>query len=183
MTDFNAKEKDATQRMESALTVLNTHFRKIRTGRAHSSLIEDIKADYYGNPTPLMQMANINTPDARTINIVPYDKTQIPTIAKAIEDSDLGMTPNTSEEAIIINIPPLNEETRNNFCKQARTEAEQSKVAIRNVRRDVLHKVKEDAESEDMEKQQIQQVDKLTESYIQKVDQLLQQKEKELLEF
>lgn len=183
MTDFEAITKDARHRMESAINVLNSNFRKLRTGRAHSSLVEDIKASYYGNPTPLSQMANITTPDARTINITPYDKGTLDDITKAIHDSDLGLTPNTSADAVIINIPQLNEETRNNFSKHARGEAEQARIAIRNVRRDAQGKIKATAESEDLEKQQHQQIDKVTEEYIGKVEELLEQKEKDLMQF
>ena len=182
MNDFSNIEKDTNHRMDSALNVLVANFRKLRTGRAHSALVEDIKAPYYGNPTPIKQMANINTPDARTITIVPYDKNQINDIAKAIQDYDIQLTPNTGSDSVIINIPPLNEETRNNFCKQARNEAEQSRIAIRNVRRDVLHKVKESAESEDLEKQQTQQIDKITEDFINRVDKLLEDKERDLMQ-
>lgn len=183
MNDFEAISKDARHRMDSAINVLNANFRKLRTGRAHSSLVEDIKASYYGNPTPLSQMANITTPDAKTISISPYDKGTMDDIVKAISESDLGLTPNTSPDAVIINIPQLNEETRNNFCKQARSEAEQGRIAIRNVRRDAQSKIKDNAESEDLEKQQHQQIDKITEEYIGKVDELLAQKEKDLMQF
>lgn len=182
MTDYQNIEKDMKHRMESALTVLAGNFRKLRTGRAHSSLVEDIKVSYYNNPTPLKQMANINTPDGRTISIVPYDKGLINDVAAAIIASDLGLTPNTSSDAIIINIPPLNEETRNNYRKHARSEAEQSKIAIRNVRRDALHKIKEETSSEDEERNEAAKVDKMTEEFIKKVDERLQQKEQDLIE-
>lgn len=181
MTDFQAIEKDINHRMENALSVLSENFRKIRTGRAHSSLVEDIKVPYYGNPAPIKQMANINTPDARTISIVPYDKSHIADIAKALQDVDISLNPNTTSDAVIINIPLLNEETRNNFRKHARNEAEQARIAIRNVRRDAIHKVKENLASEDLEKQQIQQVDNITDKFINSVDELLKQKEEELM--
>ncbi|MBE8182304.1 MAG: ribosome recycling factor [Candidatus Portiera sp.] len=183
MNDFETITKDARHRMESAINVLNTNFSKLRTGRAHSSLVEDIKASFYGTPTPLAQMANINTPDAKTISISPYDKSCLDDIARAIGDSDLGLTPNTTADAVIINIPQLNEETRSNFSKHARGEAEQGRIAIRNVRRDVQSKIKSNAQSEDLEKQQHQQIDKLTEEYIGRVEELLQQKEKDLMQF
>ncbi len=183
MNDIETITKDVRHRMESALNVLSTNFSKIRTGRAHSSLVEDIKASYYGTPTPIKQMASINTPDAKTISITPFDKTQMDEIAKAISDSDLGLTPNTSADAVIINIPQVNEETRNNFRKHARGETENSRIAIRNVRRDAQNKIKDNAESEDLEKQQHQQIDKITEEYISRAEELLQQKEKDLMEF
>ncbi len=182
MTGYESIEKDMKHRMEAALSVLASNFSKLRTGRAHSSLVEDIKVAYYGNPTPLNQVANINTPDARTLSIVPYDKGQMNEISAAIRDSDLGLNPNTSADSIIINIPPLNEETRNNYRKHARAEAEQTRVAIRNVRRDVIHKIKEAAASEDEEKQESAKVDKATEEFIGKVEERLQQKEQELME-
>ena len=178
-----ALHKDMEKRMANALNVLNTHFHKIRTGRAHSSLIEDIKADYYGTPTPINQMASIKTLDARTLTIIPWDKQQLEAIVMAILKSDLELNPNNTGEEIVIKLPPLTEETRKNYQKHARLEAEKTRIAIRNVRRDGLHKLKEAANSEDEEKILHKDIDKLTEEYIKKVDEKLQHKEKELLEF
>lgn len=175
--------KDITKRMDSALTVLNTHFHKIRTGRAHSSLIEDIKVDYYGNPTPINQMASVKVLDARTLSILPWDKNQLDAVNNAILKSDLGLNPNNSGDEIIIQLPPLTEETRKDYQKHARAEAENARIAIRNVRRDGLHKLKESAPSEDEEKVAHKEIDQLTEDYIKKVDEQLKLKEKELLEF
>lgn len=169
--------------MESAISVLNSHFHKIRTGRAHSSLIEDIKVDYYGNPTPINQMATVKALDARTLSVQPWDKSQLDAVSNAILKSDLGLNPNNSGDEIIIQLPPLTEETRKDYQKHARTEAENARIAIRNVRRDGLHKLKESASSEDEEKITHKEIDRLTEEYIKKVDEQLQLKEKELLEF
>lgn len=168
--------------MNNALNVLNTHFHKIRTGRAHGSLLEDIKVDYYGAPTPLNQMANFKVLDARTLSITPWDKQQIEQILAAVRNSDLRLTPNRSGNDIIINLPPLTEETRKDYHKHARAEAENARIAVRNVRRDVLHKLKETAGSEDEEKAAHKVVDKLTEEYIKRIDQQLHHKEKELME-
>ena len=169
--------------MSGALGVLSAHFHKIRTGRAHSSLIEDIKADYYGTPTPINQMASIKILDARTLCIIPWEKRQLESIVTAIHKSDLDLNPNNTGEEIIIKLPPLTEETRKNYQKHARLEAENTRIAIRNVRRDGLHKLKETGPSEDEEKIIHKKIDKLTEEYIKKVDEQLRRKEKELLAF
>ena len=179
--DKNLKS-DIEKRMNAALQVLITHFHKIRTGRAHSSLLEDIKADYYGALTPLNQMANIKNLDARTLCVTPWDQQQSEQIATAIRNSDLGLNPNVSGNDIIINLPPLTEETRRDYQKHARAEAENARVAVRNVRRDGLHKLKEISGSEDEEKLSHKEIDKLTEESIKRIDQQLEHKEKELME-
>ena len=176
-------QTDMQKRMESALTVLNHHFHKLRTGKAHSSLVEDIKVEYYGNLTPLQQMASIRTPDARTLSIAPWDKSQIEHVQKALQTSPLGLVPNVKDNEILINLPPLTEETRKDYQRQARNEAEQARIAIRNVRRDTLHKIKDLELSEDEEKRMHNEADKITEDFIKRVDDLLHQKEEDLLSF
>ncbi len=177
-------ETDMKKRMDNAILVLNQHFNKLRTGRAHSSLVEDIKADYHGNPTPLNQMASIRILDARTLSISPWDKNQTETVQKALLASSLGLNPNVNDKGeVLIALPPLTEETRKDYQKQARNEAEQARIAIRNVRRDTLHKIKKLEPSQDDEKRMGNEADKITEEYIKRADHLLHQKEEDLASF
>jgi len=139
---LNDLKKDAESRMSKAVDALGNNFNKIRTGRAHPSILDGIQVPYYGAETPLNQLANINVEDSRTLAISPWEKQLVPDIEKAIMKSDLGLNPSTSGGLIRLPMPPLTEETRKNYIKQARTEAEHARVAVRNVRRDVLSDVK-----------------------------------------
>jgi len=178
--------KDAEVRMQNSLDALSSNFNKIRTGRAHPSLLDGIKVEYYGADTPLNQMANVNVEDARTLSLTAWDKSMIPEIERAIMKSDLGLNPATAGEVIRIPMPPLTEETRKGYIKQARSEAEAARVSVRNARRDAMGMLKElvkDKEiSEDEERRGQDQVQKLTDGFIARVEEMLTGKEADLLE-
>ncbi|WP_041523113.1 ribosome recycling factor [Gilvimarinus agarilyticus] len=178
-------KKDADTRMQKALVAMGNNFNKIRTGRAHPSLLDGIMVSYYGVETPLAQVANVNVEDARTLSIKPWEKPMVPEIEKAIMKSNLGLNPSTSGDNIRIPLPALTEETRKGYIKQARAEAENGRVSIRNVRRDVLSDVKallKDKEiSEDEDRRTQDDVQKITDKYIAEVDKVLAQKEEELM--
>jgi len=177
---------EADAQMMRALEALGHHFNKIRTGRAHPSLLDSVTVNYYGAETPLNQMSNINVEDARTLAITAWDRTSVPAIEKAIMKSDLGLNPSTSGGVIRIAMPMLTQETRKGFIKAARQEAEAARVSIRNARRDAMvllkDAVKEKLISEDDERRGQDVVQKLTDSYTAKVDQQLSAKEADLME-
>ncbi len=179
-------KSEAAQRMEKSLDALQHNFNKIRTGRAHPSLLDGIRVDYYGADTPLNQMANINVEDARTLSLVAWDKTSVPAIEKAIMKSDLGLNPSTAGEVIRIPMPMLTEETRKGYIRQARAEAESARVSVRNARRDGMAMLKElvkDKEiSEDEERRGQDEVQKLTDSFVARVEKQLAAKEADLME-
>ena len=176
---------DTEERMEKALAALERDFQKLRTGRATTALVDGIKADYYGTPTPISQMASVAVPDSRTITIQPWDKGGISVVEKAILKSDLGLTPVNDGRIIRINIP-LTEERRKELVKVARKYTEDAKVAVRNVRRDAndsLKKLeKEKAITEDEQKKAEAEVQKLTDKYVKEVDAMVAKKSKELAE-
>ena len=178
-------KSDASERMAKAVEALGNNFNKIRTGRAHPSILDGVMVNYYGSDTPLKQVANISVLDARTLSLSPWEKAMVPEIEKAIMKSDLGLNPVTTGELMRIPMPPLTEETRKNYIRQARNEAESARVSIRNVRRDALGMVKdlekEKEISEDDSKKAQDDIQKLTDSYIKKVDQISEDKEKELM--
>jgi len=179
-------KQDAQQRMEKSLEALSHNFNKIRTGRAHPSLLDGVRAEYYGAETPLNQLANINVEDARTLAVTAFDRSMTPTIEKAIMKSDLGLNPATAGDVIRIPMPMLTEETRKGYIKQARAEAEAARVSIRNARRDAnsllkeLVKDKEISEDDDRRGQDL--IQKLTDSFIAKVEDALAVKEADLME-
>lgn len=183
---LNDLKKDAESRMSKAVDALSNNFNKIRTGRAHPSILDGIHVSYYGAETPLNQLANINVEDSRTLAISPWEKQLVPEIEKAIMKSDLGLNPSTSGGLIRLPMPPLTEETRKNYIKQARAEAEHARVAVRNVRRDVLSDVKallkEKEISEDDEHRAQDEVQKITDNYISRIDKALTAKETDLME-
>jgi ribosome recycling factor len=183
---MNAVKKDAEERMEKALAALERDFSKLRTGRASTSLVDGLKVDYYGTPTPIGQLASIATPDSRTITIQPWDRGSFSLVEKAILKSDLGLTPVNDGKIIRIGIPPLTEERRKDLSKMSRKYGEETKVAIRNIRRDAneaLKKLEKDKNhSEDEIKRAQEGIQKLTDSYVTKVDQKCQTKEKEIME-
>lgn len=177
---------DALTRMKKSADALVTAFTKIRTGRAHPSILDGVMVSYYGADTPLSQVANINVEDARTLAIIPWEKHIVPDIEKAIMTSDLGLNPSTSGEVIRVPMPMLTEETRKNFIKQARKEAEGARVAVRNIRRDangdLKDLVKEKEISEDDQRRGEELVQKATDQMVAEIDKLLAKKEADLME-
>ncbi|WP_300157676.1 ribosome recycling factor [Solidesulfovibrio sp.] len=177
---------DAEERMKKALASLDKEFSRLRTGRATTSLLDGIRVDYYGTPTPLDQIASISTPDSRTIAIQPWDRKAFNDVEKAILKSDLGLTPVNDGKIIRIGIPPLTEDRRKDLVKVAKKYAEEAKVAVRNIRRDAneaLKKKKNDkAISEDDQHKGQEDVQKLTDAYIAKTDDVFAKKEKEIME-
>lgn len=182
---INDIKKDAEARMKKAIESLGNHFNKIRTGRAHPSLLDGISVNYYGTETPLSQLANINVEDSRTLSISPWERNLVPEIEKAIMKSALGLNPSTNNGLIRVPLPMLTEETRKNFIKQARAEAENGRVVVRNVRRDVLNDVKsllkDKAIGEDDERRAQDEIQKITDKYIAEVDKALAAKEVDLM--
>lgn len=183
---INELKEDAKERMAKAIEALGHNFNKIRTGRAHPSLLEGIRVSYYGVDTPLSQLANVGVEDARTLTVTPWEKAVVPDVEKAIMKSDLGLNPATAGTVIRIPMPPLTEETRKGYIKQARQEAESARVSIRNVRRDVLSDIKdlqkEKEISEDDERRAQDDVQKITDQYVAEVDKALAAKEADLME-
>src|SRR5688572_5032994 len=179
-------KKDATQRMAKCVQTFQTDLKKLRTGRAHPSLLEHLKVDYYGSETPLQQIASINVEDARTLVVSPYEKTMVQAIEKAIHKSDLGLTPMSAGTVIRIPMPPLTEERRRDFTKVVRQDAESARVSVRNVRRDVMNDIKELLKekliSQDDERRAETEVQKLTDKHVADIDQLLAVKEKEIMQ-
>ena len=177
---------DTEDRMEKAMAALERDFQKLRTGRATTALVDGIKADYYGTPTPISQMASVAVPDSRTITIQPWDKGGISVVEKAILKSDLGLTPVNDGRIIRINIPPLTEERRKELAKQVHKYGEDGKVAVRNVRRDAndsLKKLeKEKTITEDEQKKAEAEVQKLTDKFVADADKRSQAKEKEIMD-
>jgi len=178
-------KQDTEDRMGKALEALSHNFNKIRTGRAHPSLLDSIRLEYYGAETPLNQLANINIEDARTLSVVAFDKGITPDIERAILKSDLGLNPATAGDVIRIPMPVLTEETRKGYIKQARGEAESARVSIRNARRDGLGMLKELLKekeiSEDEERRGQDAIQKLTDDYVAKVEAALGVKETDLM--
>jgi len=182
---INELKSDAESRMQKSVESLNTAFAKIRTGRAHPSLLEGVRVSYYGAESPLSQVANVTAEDGRTLAIRVWERSMVPEIEKAILKSDLGLNPSTAGEVIRVPLPPLTEETRKGYTRQARQDAEQARVAIRNIRRDVLADIKELEKekeiSEDEERRAQDDVQKITDKYIAAVDKALETKEKDLM--
>ena len=177
---------DGKRRMQNAVDALRSEFGVIRTGRASTGILDRIHVDYYGTRTPLKQLASLATPDPRTISITVYDKNAVNAVVRAIQESDLGLTPNTDGVVIRLNIPPLTAERRKDLVKLVRGMAEDTRVAVRNVRRDIIQHLKnlkkESKISEDEERRAEEEVQKLTDSFIEKIDELLKHKEAEILE-
>jgi ribosome recycling factor len=177
---------DAKARMHKCVLAFQSDLKKLRTGRAHPSLIEHLKVDFYGNESSLNQVANIAVEDARTLTITPWDKSMVQAIEKAIHKSDLHLTPMTAGAVIRIPLPPLTEERRRDIMKVVRQDAENAKVSVRNVRRDVLAEVKEALKekliSQDDERRGQDEIQKLTDKAIAEIDQVMAVKEKEILQ-
>lgn len=178
--------KKTTERMEGAIEALKKDLGSIRTGRASLALLEGITVDYYGTPTPIQQVASLSIPEPRQIMIQPWEQRLIPEIEKAIMKSDLGLTPTNDGRTIRINIPPLTEERRRQLVKIVKKRAEEARIAVRNIRRDANEELKklekEKHLSEDEVKRSQEEIQKLTDSYIAKVDEILAHKEKEIME-
>lgn len=176
--------EDTEEKMEKALIHLEEELLRIRAGKATPNILDGISVDYYGSLTPLNQVSNISTPDGKTIAVQPWEKSMVETIEKAILAANIGLTPINNGELIRINIPPLTEERRNNLVKQIRQMAENTRVSIRNTRREAneaLKQMKKDGLSEDLEKDAEVKVQEMTDKYIGKVDTLIDAKEKDIL--
>ncbi|MDH5765102.1 MAG: ribosome recycling factor [Gammaproteobacteria bacterium] len=177
---------DAEKRMKKTIDALHSELAKIRTGRAHPSLLDHVTVDYYGTDTPINQVANVNIEDSRTLLVTPWEKTMVAAVEKAIMTSDLGLNPATAGTAIRVPMPALTEERRRDLVKVVKHEAENSRVAIRNIRRDAngdfKDLLKEKEISEDEERKAIDSIQKLTDKYVAEIDQVLAAKEKEMME-
>jgi ribosome recycling factor len=178
--------KDADDRMNKTLKALASELAKIRTGRAHPSLLEHISVNYYGSQVPLNQAANINVLDARTLGVAPWDKNMVAAIEKAIMNSDLGLNPVTAGSVMRVPLPVLTEERRKELTRVVRSEAEKARVAIRNIRRDANHHLKEMLKekliTEDEDRRQEDKIQKITDVHIKDIDNTLKEKELELME-
>jgi ribosome recycling factor len=183
---MNETIENTTERMEKSISSLGQAFNKIRTGRANPAILDDVKIDYYGNLSPLNQTASISVEEGRSLVISPWDKTLIPEIEKAIMNSNLGLNPSTSSDLIRITMPSLTEETRQDYIKQARSEAENSRVSIRNIRRDANQACKESQTSGEISEDDLRRMEDLiqkeTDRFIAIVDSELKDKESDLLE-
>jgi ribosome recycling factor len=184
MTVVDVK-KNADQKMQKSIETLKADLAKVRTGRAHTGILDHVMVDYYGNPTQLSQVANVTLIDARTIGVQPWEKKMVAVVEKAIRESDLGLNPSTQGDMIRVPTPPLTEERRKEMVKLVKGEAEDAKIAIRNIRRDgneALKKLlKEKACSEDDERRAQDEIQKLTDKFVAEVDKLVAEKEKEVL--
>ncbi|MES2299906.1 MAG: ribosome recycling factor [Pseudomonadota bacterium] len=178
-------KKSAEQRMVKSIDTLKADLSKVRTGRAHTGILDHVQVDYYGSPTALTQIANVTLIDARTIGVQPWEKKMLNVVEKAIRDADLGLNPSSQGDMIRVPTPPLTEERRKEMVKLVKGEAEDAKIAIRNIRRDAnetLKKlVKDKACSEDDERRSSEEIQKLTDKFVADVDKLVAEKEKEVL--
>ena len=179
-------EAESKEQMQKTISSLEKKLQRLRTGRANPSLLDSIEVDYYGSITPISQLSNISIEDARTLSIVPWEKDQVQSIEKAIQSSDIGLQPATSGDVIRVIIPELTEETRKDLIKVAKSEAENSKVSIRNQRRDANGMLKEFCNEKEISQDDLRRgeeiIQKLTDEFIEKIDVLLDKKEKDLLE-
>jgi len=178
-------KKNTEQKMQKSIDTLKADLAKVRTGRAHAGILDHVQVDYYGTPTHISQVANITLLDARTIGVQPWEKKMIATVEKAIRESDLGLNPSTQGDIIRVPTPALTEERRKEMVKLCKSEAEDAKIAVRNIRRDAnegLKKLlKDKAISEDDERREQDDVQKLTDKFVTEIDKLVAEKEKEVL--
>jgi ribosome recycling factor len=178
-------KKNAQERMSKSLETLRADLAKVRTGRAHTGILDHVMVEYYGSPTALSQVANVTLMDARTIGVQPFEKKMAATIEKAIRDADLGLNPSSQGDMIRVPTPPLTEERRKEMVKLVKSEAEDAKIAVRNIRRDgnegLKKLVKDKAISEDDERRAVDEVQKLTDKFIADIDKMVTEKEKEVL--
>lgn len=183
---INEIKQDSEARMKKTIESLKIDMTKVRTGRANAGLLDHVQVDYYGTMTPLSQVASVTTSDSRTIMVTPWEKSMVAAVEKAILNSDLGLNPATAGSAIRVPMPPLTEERRKELIKVVRNEGEQSKVSIRNIRRDANNQlkdlVKDKSISEDDERRAGEVIQKLTDKYVAEVDVVLAAKEKDLME-
>ncbi|SDX07175.1 ribosome recycling factor [Marinobacter mobilis] len=183
---INEIKSDAEKRMKKSLEALGSAFNKIRTGRAHPAILDSVMVNYYGQDTPLKQVAAVNVEDSRTLVVAPWEKNLTPTIEKAIMSSDLGLNPSTNGDVIRVPMPMLTEETRREMVKQAKADAEHGRVSVRNARRDANNDLKELLKekeiSEDDQRRGEDEIQKLTDRYIAEVDKMLKAKEEDLME-
>lgn len=183
---INEIKKDASDRMDKSIKALEQALIKLRTGRAHTSLLDHITVDYYGSETPLSQCSNVNVEDSRTLIVTPWDKSMVATIEKAILNSDLGLNPMSAGTVIRVPLPPLTEERRKDMIKVVRHEAENGRISIRNIRRDALSDIKdllkEKMIGEDEERRAHDEVQAITDAHVARVDKILETKESELME-
>ena len=186
MTAIDDFLQDATRRMDNSIEAAREHFNSVRTGRASPALLDRVQIDYYGQPTPLKQLATINAPEARLLTVQPFDPSSIKAIERAIQESDLGLTPSNDGKVIRLPIPQLTEERRKELVKVVRQMAEEGRVAVRNVRRDVMHHLQELVRNgdvgDDEERRAEDRVQKLTDEHVKKIDELLKHKEAEIME-
>lgn len=186
MDSIESIRKDAEKRMGKSIDALRSDLGKIRTGRAHAGLLDHINVDYYGTPTPINQVASVTVSDARTLLVSPWEKNMVKPVEKAIMESDLGLNPATAGQSIRIPLPPLTEERRKELAKLVRSEGENAKIAIRNIRRDGNHHCKELLKkkeiSEDDDKRAEDLIQKLTDRFVAEVDTLVTEKEKDIME-
>lgn len=182
---INDIKKDAETRMQKSVESLRHDLTKLRTGRASTALVDNLKVNYYGSDVPLSQVASVAIADARTLTITPWEKNMVSVVEKAIFASDLGLTPNTAGQLIRINLPPLTEERRKELSKHVSHEGENAKVAVRNIRRDAMHQIKELLKSkqitEDEERRAEDDIQKLTDKYVKDIDGVVKDKETELM--
>lgn len=173
--------EEAKEGMEKAIAHLKKQLSNIRAGKANPSMVGSVMVEYYGSQTPLNQVANVNTPDARTLSIQPYEKSMIQEIEKGIMQANLGFNPMNNGESVIINVPPLTEERRKQLTKQAKAEAEDAKVGVRNDRKQANQEIKKLDLSEDYQKDVENDIQELTDSYIDRIEKILDSKEKEIM--
>ena len=182
MTEEIELELDAAKEsMNNALDRLNRELTKIRAGKANPTMLDGVMVDYYGSQTPLSQVANVNTPDARTLSIQPWEKSMLQEIEKAIQIANLGFNPMNNGDVIMINVPPLTEERRKGLAKQAKAEAEDAKVGVRNARKEANNEIKKVDISDDMKKIAEDDIQKLTDSFVKQIDEKLAVKEEEIM--
>lgn len=179
-------KKDAGERMAKSVVSLKQELTKLRTGRAHTSLLDHITVEYYGSQVPLNQVSNVNVEDPRTLTVSPWDKGMVQVIERAIQNSDLGLNPASAGTVIRVPLPPLTEERRKDMIRLVRQEAESARVAVRNIRRDALGDIKELLKEkligEDEERRSHEETQKITDKHIEAIDRILAEKESELME-
>ncbi len=185
MADVSTVKRTADQKMSKTVEALNADLHKVRTGRAHTGILDHLQVDYYGNPTPLNQVANVSVLDARTLGVAPWEKNMVAAVEKAIRDSDLGLNPAAVGEVVRVPMPPLTEERRKDLIKVVKREAENARVAVRNIRRDANHELKELVKSktisEDEERRAQDEVQKMTDRHVAEIDKALADKEADLM--
>jgi ribosome recycling factor len=183
---LNDIKKDADQRMDKSVAAFELELKKIRTGRAHTSLLDHITVEYYGTEVPLSQVATIGVEDARTLTVTPWEKTMVQVVEKAIMNSDLGLNPMTAGSVMRVPLPPLTEERRKDLVRVVRHEAENSRVAVRNIRRDAIHHfkelLKEKEITEDEDRRAHDEIQAMTDKHVAQIDEILATKESELME-